>query len=223
MLMACEPGNDLKQFSGRQLRLTMVSNQGDLLAMLEQKLPETGCRQLHPDVVATFDGMPLTVDPGGRIVDPDRCFNGPPFFTGKLDTELFFGEPRNAVMEIRDGEERITAEFLNYYGRHGFALLDPIPVVKPGSEVVLPWDPPTDDISRLEEISLNGVAVPATPEGSNVRFTVPANFPTGRTTVYWLFKPGAESIIPPVRCEGVALCLANIAPLGAPTQVDIQP
>lgn len=126
-------------------------------------------------------------------------------------------------MEIRDGDEHITMEFLNYYGRHGFALIDPIPVVKPGSEVVLPWDPPTDDISRLKEITLNGVKLPATPEGSNVRFTVPANFPTGQATVYWIYEIGADNVIPAVRCEGVALCLASTWPLGVPTRLDIQP
>src|SRR5262245_423126 len=82
-LMACEPGNDLSRFSGRQLRLGMVSYQGDLQAKLEQKAPETGCLQLHPGVEATFDGMPLRVNPGGPILDPDRCFNGPPVFSGK--------------------------------------------------------------------------------------------------------------------------------------------
>src|SRR5262249_52159288 len=148
---ACEPGNDLSRFSGRQLRLGMISYHGDIQVVLEQKAPEAGCLQLHPGVVATFDGVSFNVNPGGRIEDPDRCLNGPPVFSGKLDIEPFFGDPRSAVMEIRDGDEHVTAEFLNYYGRHGFALLDPIPVVKPGSEVVLPWDPPTDDISRLKK------------------------------------------------------------------------
>jgi hypothetical protein len=222
-LVACEPGNDLKKFSGRQLRLTMVSHQGDFWALLEQHRPEAGCLQLHPGVEATFDGVPLDVNPGGRIVDPDRCLNAPPLLSTKLDIEQFFGEPRNAVLEIRDGDQRITAEFTNYFARHAFALIDPPPAVRPGQEIVVPWDPPTDDISRLKEVSLNGRAVPATPEGSSVRFTVPADFPTGLTTLYWIFEIGAENIIPAARCEGVALCTANTWPLGLPTRLDIQP
>ncbi|WP_224243514.1 hypothetical protein [Hyalangium gracile] len=218
-LVACEPGNDLERFSGRHLRATMVSRDGNFLALLEQLKPEAGCLQLHPDVSASFDGTPLQVFPGGPIVDPDRCFNAPPNFTGKLDTDPFFGDPRNAVMEIQDGDERIVAEFTNYYARHGFELVAPPPAVKPGQEVFLKWEPPTDDISQFEAVTLNGQEVPATPEAGGVRFTIPSDFPAGRVDVYWV----GEWLIPAERCEGAALCTATTWPMGLPSQLNIQP
>lgn len=219
-LVACEPGDDLSRFSGRELRASVNSFEGGLLAVLDRYQPERGgCLQLHPDVVATFDGVPLQVSPGGPVVERCDFPNDVPFFTGKLDTAPFFDAPRNAVMEIRDGDEAIIAEFTNFFGRHTFTLIEPAPVVKPGEEVFLEWDTPTDDLSQLEGVSMNGTVIPATLEGHGVRFTVPANFPTGRFNVGHV----GQVSIPAERCEGVARCSSYPWPIYQFAQLNIQP
>jgi hypothetical protein len=91
--------------------------------------------------------------------------------------------------------------------------------VKPGEEIVLPWDPPTDDLSVIEEVFLLGTRVPATPEAGGVRFTLPADIPTGRVKVVV-----RGSNIPVERCEGVALCTAtSLLIQDRSTLVNVQP
>lgn len=221
LLAGCERGDDLHRYSGRVLRVGMNGPSGSFVGVLERDKPESGCLQLHPDVTATFDGVPLQVFPGAPIIDPDLCNSpdSPPAFTGKLDPQLFMGEPRNGVMEIRDGDERITAEFRNFFARHAFAQIDPPPTVKPGEELFLPWDPPTDDLSATNEVFVLGASVPATPEAGGVRFTVPANTPTGRVKV-----DVRVSNIPFERCEGVVDCVADSALLpDRSTVMNVQP
>lgn len=221
LLTGCRPGDDLHRYSGRVLRTGVTDPSGKFLATLVRDKPESGCLQLHPDVTATFDGVPLTVFPGAIIIDPDRCNSpdSPPAFTGTLDPALFQGEPRNGLMEIRDGDESIIAEFRNFFARHTFAQITPPPTVKPGEEIFLPWDPPTDDLSVVEEVFVLGKSVPATAEAGGVRFTVPTDTPTGRVKV-----DVRGSDIPFERCESVVDCTADsLLILDRSTLVNVQP
>ncbi|MFL5345769.1 MAG: hypothetical protein ACJ8AT_13335 [Hyalangium sp.] len=221
LLAGCERGNDLHRYSGRVLRVGITNSSGGFLATLVRNKPESGCLQLHPEVTATFDGIPLQVFPGAPIIDPDLCNSpdSPPAFTGRLDPQLFLGAPRNGVMEIRDGDESIIAEFRNFFGRHTFAQLNPPPSVKPGEELFLPWDPPTDDLSVIEKVTLLETDVPARPEAGGVRFTIPSDTPTGRVKV---IVRGSD--IPVERCEGVAGCTADsLLILDRSTLVNVQP
>ncbi len=217
----CQRGDDLHRYSGRVLRAGVLDSSGGFLATLDRDKPESGCLQLHPEVTATFDGVPLKVFPGSPIVDPDYCnpLDSPPAFTGTLDPQLFLGQPRNGVMEIRDGDETIIAEFRDFFGRHTFAQLNPPPSVKPGEELFLPWDPPTDDLSVIDEVFLLETRVPARPEAGGMRFTVPSDMPPGRVKVV---VRGSDISVE--RCEGVVSCTASsLLILDRSTLVNVQP
>ncbi len=217
VLAACESGNDLKEFSGRELSALMLPSGGTqptptyrFQGELVRRAAEVGCLALPSDVKVTLNGMPLQVFGGTQPPpsDPDGPCGAttvvPPTFGAALDAKLFLeGEPRNAVLEIQDGEERIVAEYQNFFARHSFAKLETPPTVKPGQELFLAWDPATDDLRVIEEVSIGGRRVPARAEAGGLRFTVPADQPAG------LVRVGARaSDIPAVRCEGVALCTA---------------
>jgi hypothetical protein len=226
-MAGCQPGTGLDHFSGRWLRAVMLIPSGDgskadFRGELRPKEPEIGCSQLHPSVKATLNDIPLKVYPGPVPPLPDGpCgpANDMPLALGTLETEPFFGEPRNAVLEFRDGDEHILAEYLNYFARHTFAQFEPIATVKPGEELFLPWDPPTDDLSVIEEVTIGDRHVPAKPEGGGVRVTFPADLPAGTVRV------GVRgSDIPAVRCEGAALCTGeSLVILDRSVQVSVQP
>jgi hypothetical protein len=226
LLLACEPGNSLKSFSGRELRtaLRLPSENGTrtlFVGELILRAPEYGCLQLHPGVTATLSDIPLQVTPGIALTRDGPCGKGWPSFFDPLDIQLFLGEPRNAVLEIRDGDDRIVAEFTNFFARHSFAQVSPAPTVKPGEEIFLPWDPPTDDLSIIEEVALGtpGKVVPARPEAGGLRITIPADFPAGSTVV-----SARASDIPAERCEGVATCTASsLAVHPRVVQITVQP
>jgi len=211
LLAACEPGNSLRSFSGRELRTVILPPSGSnsptqvvFKAELVPKEPESGCLQLHPGVEATLDGIPLTVTPGMALTRDGPCGEPGPTFINPVDTALFFAAPRNAVLEIRDGGERIVAEFTHFFARHTFKQVSPTPTVKPGEELFLPWDPPTDDLSLIDKVALDSLgSVPAQPEAGGVRVTIPAELPEGALQV-----TARASAIPAERCEGVALCTA---------------
>jgi hypothetical protein len=214
LLAACEPGNSLKSFSGRHLRAVVLPPSGTdsrtqvvFKAELVLKEPESGCLQLHPGVEATLDGIPLKVTPGVALTRDGPCSDPElwPTFINRVDAALFLGEPRNAVLEIRDGGDRIVVEYRNLFARHTFQQLSPAPTVKPGEEVFLPWDPPTDDLTLVTSASLDTVGVvPVRPEEGGVRLTIPPGFPEGPVQV-----STRASVIPAERCEGVALCTAT--------------
>jgi hypothetical protein len=228
LLTACEPGNSLKSFSGRELRAVLLPPSGNgervvFKAELIRKNPEAGCLQLRPDVTATLDGIPLTVTPGlalaadGPCSDPEQW----PTFIGPLDSQRFFEAPRNGVLEIRDGDERITAEYRNFFAPHTFAQPSPPPEARPGEELFLPWDPPTDDLSIMKEVAIGepGVLVPVRPAKGGLRVTLPADLPTGPTEV-----SARASDIPAERCEGVARCTAvSLLIVPRVVQIIVQP
>jgi hypothetical protein len=211
LLAGCQPGDDLKDFSGRWLRAAMLVPASDgsvgFKAELRRKEPEAGCIQLHPSAEASFDGQDLEVYPGSGAGIPDGPCGDPeqwPTFIATMQVEQFLGEPHSGVLEIRDGDQRITAEFQNFFARHSFAAVESTPTVKPGSELFLAWDPPTDDLSEIDEVSVGGAIVPAHPEAGGVRFTVPEDFTPGSVSVI-----ARSSTIPAARCEGLALCSAD--------------
>ncbi len=227
LLAGCQPGSDLDHFSGRWLRAvagipSRDGSKADFRGELRPKEPEVGCSQLHPSVKATFDGKPLKVYPGPVPPLPDGpCgpANDMPLALGSLDTELFYGEPRSAVLEFRDGDDHILAEYLNFFARHAFAQIEPILTVKPGEERFLPWDPPTDDLSVIEEVIIGERHVPVRPEEGGLRITFPADLPAGTVRVV---VRGAS--IPAVRCEGAALCTGDsLAIVDRSVQVSVQP
>jgi hypothetical protein len=228
LLVACEPGNNLKSFSGRELRAVLLPPSGSgervvFKAELLPKAPEAGCLQLRPGVEATLNGTPLTVTPGlalaadGPCSDPEQF----PTFIGPLESQRFFEEPMNGVLEIRDGDERIVAEYRNFFAPHTFAQPTPPPSAKPGAELFLPWDPPTDDLSIMKEVVIGepGVRVPVRPAEGGLHVTLPADLPTGPTRV-----SARASNIPAERCEGVALCTAvSLLIVPRVVQITVQP
>jgi hypothetical protein len=212
LLTACEPGNSLESFKGRQLRASLLpaGNTDDrtkitFKAELILKEPESGCLQLHPDVKATLDGLPLVVTPGSAATRDGPCGGLNPTFINPVDVSLFLGEPRNAVLDIWEGDDHITAEFINLFARHTFVQPSPTPTVKPGEEIFLAWDPPTDDLSQVGAASLDNLGVvPVRPEPGGVRLTIPESLPEGTVQV-----TTQASHIPTARCEGVAECAAT--------------
>jgi hypothetical protein len=211
LLAGCEPGNSLKSFKGRHLRAVVLPpaaaddrSKVVFKAELILKEPEAGCLQLHPGVEATLDGIPLQVTPGVALTRDGPCGDPEiwPTFINPIDASLFLGEPRSAVLEIKDGDDRIVAEYINLFARHTFQQPATPPMVKPGQELFLPWDPPTDDLSSVETVALDNLSlVPVRPEAGGVRLTIPADFPEGPVQV-----TTRASNIPTARCEGVAQC-----------------
>lgn len=216
-LAAC-PGNSLEDFSGRELRVLVkptgsaTSERFPFQAELVRVAPEAGCLRLHEGVEATLNGAPLQVFEGSQAPDPDGpCgspFPLPPTFNASVEAEAFKGEPRNAVLEIRDGEERIVAEFQSFFARHTLAQAQPPQAMRPGQEVFLAWDPPTDDLSVIETVGVltegrEVIQVPVKPEVGGLRATLPADLPPGKA-----FMIARAAHIPAVRCEGVAKCTA---------------
>ncbi len=233
-LTAC-PGNSLEDFSSRELRVQVLptgsatSERFPLEAELVRISPEAGCLRLHDGVEVTLNGAPLHVFAGSQTPDPDGPCGSPmpipPTFNGSLEAATFKGEPRNAVLEIRDGDERIVAEYQNFFARHTLAQAQPPQAVKPGQEVFLAWDPPTDDLSLIDTLGVRvqGVSetlqVPVKPEVGGLRVTFPADLAPGR-----VFVVARSASIPAVRCEGVAKCTAMVPTVNFPlVEVLIQP
>lgn len=212
LLTACEPGNSLDTFKGRQLRASLLpatdSNDRTKItfkAELILKEPEYGCIQLHPDVKATLEGLPLVVTPGSADTRDGPCGRDNPTFINSVDVALFLGEPRNAVLDVWEGDDHITAEFINLFARHTFAQPASPPTAKPGEELFLAWDPPTDDLSQVDAVALDNLGmVPVRPESGGMRLTLPASLPEGTVQVM-----AQASRIPTARCEGVAECTAS--------------
>jgi len=233
LLAAC-PGNSLEDFSGRTLRVLILptsptAERFGFQAELVRVTPEAGCLRLHEGVEATLNGAPLHVFEGSQTPDPDGPCGSPrpipPTFNASLEAQSFKGEPRNAVMEIRDGDERIVAEFQNFFAPHTFARAQPPQAMRPGQEVFLAWNPPTDDLSAIEDIGLltegadKPIQVPARPEAGGLRVTLPADVPPGRA-----FLSARSASIPVLRCEGVAKCTAEVPTVNFPlVEVLIQP
>ncbi|XXF77526.1 hypothetical protein P2318_31405 [Myxococcaceae bacterium GXIMD 01537] len=211
-------GDSLEAFSSRELRMQMrPSPKGEnaelysLQVELVRREAEVGCLRLRDGVKVTLNGQPLKVYKGSETPDPDGPCGAPavpPVFSASIHRALFFeGEPRNAVLEVIDGEERITAEYVNFFSRHSFARREaPLPV-KPGQEVFLAWDPPTDDLAIIQEVAITGASltkhfyVPARPGTGGLSITVPESLPAGAFRVV-----ARASDIPTARCEGVAVC-----------------
>lgn len=212
LLTACEPGNSLESFKGRQLRASLLPATGSedrtkitFKAELILQEPEYGCLQLHPDVKATLNELPLVVTPGSAATRDGPCGGANPTFINAVDLSLFLGEPRNGVLDIFEGDDHITAEFTNLFAKHTFAQPSPLPTVKPGEELFLAWDPPTDDLSQVSAASLDSLGtVPVRPEPGGVRLTIPESLPEGTVQVIT-----QAPRIPAERCEGVAECIAN--------------
>lgn len=235
VLGACS-GNSLEDFSTRELRVGVNPIAGDsthvsFKAELVPLEAERGCKRLRSGVTATLDGVPITVYEGSQTPDPDGPCGSPepipPTFGIVLDASRFTGTQGNAVLEIRDGDERIVAEYQNLYAFHGIARTTPAQAVKPGQEVVLQWEPATDDLSIIEWVALlgpgltkaNGAAtrVTAVPEAGGLRVTMPNDLPSGS-----IGGVARSPYIPPVRCEGVAVCTAIVrAP--PPTELRVEP
>lgn len=233
-LAAC-PGNNLEEFSGRELRVQVLptgsttSERFSFRAELVRRAPEVGCLGLHSGVEATLNGVPLHVFEGSQTPDPDGPCGSPapvpPTFSATVEAESFKGEPRNAVLEIRDGDERIVGEFQNFFARHTLAQAQPPQAMKPGEEVFLAWEPPTDDLSIIETVGIyvegveKAIQVPVKPEAGGLRATLPADLPAGRA-----FLIARAANIPAVRCEGVAKCTALVPTVNFPyVEVLIQP
>jgi hypothetical protein len=228
VLVACS-GNSLEDFSGRELWVVMLPptepnpERYGFKAELVRRKAEVGCLRLHDDVKATINGQPLNVFRGTTTPDPDGPCGSPavpPVFTTWVDAALFFeGEPRNAVVEIVDGDERIVAEYAHFFARHAFARPTSPLTAKPGQELFLAWDPPTDDLSIIEQVTVGDRRVPVRAEAGGLRLTLPADLPTGPVRVM-----SRASDIPAVRCEGVATCsAASMVIVGPSVEVDIQP
>lgn len=233
-LAAC-PGNSLEDFSGRELRVLILptgsatSERFRFQAELVRVEPEAGCLRLHSDVEVLLNGVPLQVFQGSQPPNPDDpCGSAeaiPPTFNVTLEAAAFKGEPRNAVLEIRDGEERIVGEFQNFFARHTLVQLQPPQVLRPGEEVFLAWEPATDDLSLIETVALftegseEALQVPVTPEAGGLRVTLPAQLPTGKA-----FMVARAANIPAVRCEGVLRCTGWVPTGNFPyVEVLIQP
>jgi hypothetical protein len=232
---ACS-GNSLEDFSRRELRVQVLPligtrEQVRFQAELVRIEAEAGCLRLESGVTATLDGAPLSVYEGSQTPDADGPCGSPvpvpPTFSLILDAARFTGAQGHAVLEIRDGDQRILAEFPHFYAPHGIARTDPPQTVRPGQEVVLAWDPPTDDLSIVEEVGLFGAGltkpdgsattVAARPEAGGLRVTMPATLPSGSIGVV-----ARSAYIPPTRCEGVARCTALVLP-PPPTELRVAP
>ncbi len=235
---ACS-GNSLEDFSQRELRVQILPMLGtqervQFKAELVRIEAEAGCLRLEEGVTATLDGAPLQVYAGSPTPDgvdvEGPCGSPvpvPPTFSTTLDVTRFRGEKGDAVLEIRDGDTRIVAEFPNFYAPHGIARTDPPQTVKPGQEVVLAWDPPTDDLSIVDSVGLFGpgltkpdgsaTSVAVRPEAGGLRVTLPADLPAGSIRAV-----ARSAHVPPARCEGVARCTALVLP-PPPTELRVAP
>ncbi len=219
-LTAC-PGDSLEDFSRRALR-AQVERGGEgeqplFSARLDRLEPEEGCPRLRSSAKATLNGEPLQVMRGQEEPDGDLpCFELPTFAL-RLDRARFAGEPEDAVLEIQDGDERIVARYRNLFGRHGLARGASPQVVKPGQEVFLAWDPPTDDLSLVEVVFYGESFVQARPEAGGLRVTFPADLPAGPLKVR---APGLP-LAPVVRCEGVRSCSA-VGDLVSPEEEEVE-
>jgi len=226
VLAACSDGNSLEDFSRRALRAQVERGTGEeqplFSASLQRVEAEEGCPRLRSSATATLNGTPLMVFPGQETEDSDLPCMGAPTVSLRVDVARFAGEPEDAVLELRDGDARMVAHFRNFYGRHALARGASPQVVKPGEEVFLAWDPPTDDLSSVTAVLFNDTFAPARPEAGGLRVIFPADLPAGLLTV----RPGGFARVPVLRCEGVSLCsgAADTAPPAErETQVLIQP
>jgi len=234
LLAAC-PGNILEDFSGRELRFQILptpkagAERFRLQVELVRLAPEVGCLRLRKGVEVLLNGVPLQVFEGSQTPDPDGPCGSPepipPTFSVLLEAKAFTGEPRNAVLEIRDGDERIVGEFQNFFARHTLVQLQPPQVMRPGQEVFLAWEPATDDLSIIETVAFftegseKAISVPVKPEAGGLRVTLPADLPPGKA-----FLVARAANIPALRCEGVAKCAAWVPTVNFPyVEVLIQP
>lgn len=216
-------GDSLEDFSDRTLVIQTAKQMGDERYLFSVKLqpqePPSGCPSLHSGVEATLNGERLELYRGGLASDPgspDAAQSGGPCAvpSGALwvDASRFQSEQsEDAVVEFRDGDRRMVAEFRNYFGRHTLARGETPLTVKPGQEVFLAWSPATDDLVGMDTLFLNRTTfLQARPEAGGVRVTLPEGLAAGSATVLAV----GMARIPLVRCEGVAACEGSI-----PTQI----
>ncbi len=220
VLAGCRDGDRLSDFYQRKLLLQVTPVQEGqefrFSARLATDEPEAGCRRLDSGVTATLNGEPLSMFPGSETPDPDGPCGSPviyPNFHLRDDAARFVGPPRDGLLEIRDGDERIVAEFRNLLGRHTLARREAPLTVKPGQEVFLAWDPPTDVLSEPEPSvellvgSGESRIVKAVPESGGLRVTFPVDLPAGTVKVG---TAGVSPRLPLLRCEGIETCDAGL-------------
>lgn len=228
-LAGCRDGDSLSDFHQRKLilQVTPLREEGEFqfTARLQKDDIEAGCRRLDSGVTATLNGEPLVVFPGNGTPGSDGPCGSPPLlpsFTLRGDAARFAGPPRDGLLEIRDGDERMVAEFRNLLGRHTLARLEAPLTVKPGQEVSLAWDPPTDELPPDETYILldNTRGVRAVPEAGGLRVTFPADLPAGPVKVRAQVVP--QPRVPQLRCEGIETCgVALDADLRAPEELEV--
>jgi hypothetical protein len=222
VLAGCRDGDSLEDFSNRTLRIqvtpVMEDSEFEFSAQLARDEPEAGCKRLSSGVTATLNGEPILVFQGTATPDPDGPCGSPPIppvFVLRGDAARFAGGPRDALLEVRDGDARIVAEFRNLIARHTLARPEAPLRVKPGQEVFLAWDPPSDELRGEVSVQLgdgvpgNETFLKGTPEPGGVRITLPADLPTGPRTLW--ARPAEAPRAPQVRCEGVESCSALIS------------
>ncbi|XXF79047.1 hypothetical protein P2318_04650 [Myxococcaceae bacterium GXIMD 01537] len=227
VLAGCRDGDRLEDFSNRvlviQVTPLMDDSEFEFNARLAKDDPETGCLRLDSGVTATLNGEPVQVFQGGQSPDPDGPCGSPPMapaFILRGNAARFAGGPRDALLEVRDGGARIVAEYRNLLARHTLARPEVPLTVKPGQEVFLAWDPPTDELSEGVTVSLDRVRiVKSTPEPGGVRITFPADLPAGPMKVW--AQPISTPRVPSVRCEGVKSCTVLIT-AGRPEKQEVE-
>jgi hypothetical protein len=215
-LAGCRDGNRLQDFADRTLVIGMTSlmegSEFEFNARLAKDEPEAGCKRLSSSATATLNGEPILLFQGSQTPDPDGPCGSPPVapaFVLRGDAARFADGPRDALLEVRDGDERIVAEFRNLLARHTLARPEAPLVVKPGQEVFLAWDPPTDELPDGMFITLDNTRfVEAVEEAGGLRVTFPADLPAGPVKVWaqWTDPPR----IPRLRCEGVQSCAVSL-------------